>query len=334
MVRILPFLVLLGCGAKQPAPAQAPSASAQAPSHPYKHILEGPGAAETLEPSGVTIIGDTLWIVSDDDGWVVAYDLPLIDGVNEPAAAFQIPASSKHGVKLEAIAPYGDGGALIFDIIPKRYWICQTLANHCRQASTEVPTRANNVIKAFMDPAKPWRYFTFEAIAGHGDARIFGVRSHTLEDGKVPVPMPFVVNQWGATALDGKPWEVNGRQYALSDMAIDKTDETLWMTWSYEKHVPKQKDEPEAEIDAKNTRDDVSGFIARAKLDPKTGLPQRLERCGDVLAGKPEGIAVTPDRVYVVFDQDKERKGGAADFPLKKNQDYALTLRKTDITCK
>jgi hypothetical protein len=144
--------------------------------------------------------------------------------------------------------------------------------------------------------------------------------------------MPLVVNQWGATALDGKPWEVNGRKYALSDMAIDKATDTLWMTWSYEKHVPKHK--TDGENDAKNTRHDVSGFIARATLDPQTGLPQRLERCGDVLEGKPEGIAVTHDRVYVVFDQDEERKDGADDFPIKKNQDYALVLRKKGIACK
>jgi len=99
-----------------------------------------------------------------------------------------------------------------------------------------------------------------------------------------------------------------GRAYGLSGMVVEA--EEIWMTWSYE--------------DEGHSQESVAGLLMLSRMDPKGGAWGKPQLC-EALEGKPEGIALWRDQLIIVFDQDRDRKGGPEGFPLRPDQDFALT---------
>lgn len=292
--------VLIGCGGP--------------PSYPY--VMEAPAKVRRWEPSGAAVRGDLLWVVNDREGYLAAYQLPLTPGVNTVQRAFTVlPHEGR--VKWEAIAPSGDAGLLLLEAISRTVWRCADPGDGCRTLERVPIDNANAVVDDAVP--EPPEYITFEGLAAQGERVLLGVRGYLPEAGGDEDfrAWSFVVDPTGRHVYDGAAWQHEGRAYGISALALDGS--TLWMTWSYE-------------LDSDATVDGVAGLLARAEIDPETGLPGTPTLCR-ALAGKPEGVAVWGrDHLVVVFDNDLRRKDPAREdaFPVAGNQDFATVVRKAD----
>ncbi len=296
------------------ATAALVTACGGAPSYPY--VLQAPDGVERWEPSAAVRRGDLLWVVTDRDGWVAAYALPLKTGLNLPVRSMRL-APFEGRIKWEGLAPLGDEGFLLLETMTRSLYRCPDPAAGCAGLERVDPARANAAIDALL-PGQV-EYVTLEGLAGEGDRVYLGARGYVA---KGLTSADFT--SWsvvslpdGTTTLGGAGWPHGGRSYGLSGMAADGS--TLWMTWSFE---DERDDRPEG----------VGGLLARAPIDPATGLPGRPRLCR-TLDGKPEGIAVLDrDHLVLVFDDDKARKDPSRRdrFALTPTQDFATVLRKAD----
>jgi hypothetical protein len=328
--------LLCACGGAPPAAPEPPEptpAARAAPIHP--HILEAPPAVQRWEPSGAAIRGDKLWVVNDRGGWLVAYDLPLKAGINKPTAAHEIlpkrldpvrtemmaralaPKIAKilaQRLKFEGLAPDGEKGLLLLEAISRTVWRCADPEGGCPTIEPVDIQKSNARLESLLPV--PVAYYSLEGVAG-GAKPLLATRGLMPENANDDDfrPWAIVVDGDGEATYDGTPLtDAAGRKYGISDIARD--GDTLWMTWSYE-------------VDADQTTTGVAGLLARAEIDPKTGLPGPARVCAP-LVGKPEGLAVHGDDLVVVFDNDKARKapGDATRFELTAAQDFARVVPK------
>lgn len=311
----------LGC-ASAPPPASTgalPTLDRPALAHPYRYRLLAPPGADRFEPSGAAAHEGTLWVVSDKDGWIASYALPLRPGANPATAGFQTPRLSPSlGTKLEAIAVTPDGVGLLLETFDRKVWRCPKLTT--QGCAAPEPVDVEKAVAAIVERVPgPWRWISFESLASRGEVLWLGVRSYRNE-GPVEVDVPWsqVVDQAGRvwTAAE-ETWTRDGLDYSLSDLVID--GETFWMTASFEAS--------DGAREAHAPRSGVAGLLLRAAVDPETGLPGPARVCAR-LTGKPEGVAVWGPWVVLVFDQDGRRKGTVDGFPLEQTEDYAAIYAK------
>ena len=280
----------------------------------HPHTVQAPTGIERWEPSGAVVIDEKLWVANDREGWIAAYPLPLDDGLNIPLVAHQLRPPLER-VKWEGAAPGPDGSLLLLEAISRTVWRCDNPQIGCKTL-TRVDTGAVNSTVNASIPV-PTQYVTFEGLASDGDHIWIGTRG-LVPQGKETYELrawSLVLDRTGGHAYNGAPWMIDGKPYALSDIAVD--GDVMYMTWSYE-----------FELDFKRTG--VSGLLARATLDPQTRLPGVPELC-QMFVGKPEGLADWGRNLVVVFDNDRARKNptNPETFDLNDNQDYARVVPKS-----
>ena len=323
-------------GAPAPAPEAQPAPAPKAePPALHPHVVEAPAGVDRWEPSGAAVIGDALWVVNDRGGWIAAYALPLAPGRNAPTAAHQIapgrldpqrtqamsralaPRIAKilaKRMKWEDMAPDGKGGLLLLEAISRTVWRCPDPGAGCQEIAPFDVAKATAKLESLLP--MPVAYYSLEGLAAGGDSVLLGTRGLMPENAKEDdfVPWAIVVKPGGEHAYDGKAWALDGHDFGISSMARD--GDTLWMTWSYE-------------LDGDGTRSGVAGILAKALIDPKTGLPGKPALCAKI-DGKPEGLAVYGDNLVVVFDNDRARKkkGDPTRFDITPAQDFARVLPK------
>lgn len=300
----LAALLLAGCGAR-PTGAPAPAAV----------VLQAPPGVDRWEPSGAVALDGRLWVVNDREGWIAGYDLPLADGVNAPTAASRVVPPGIDKIKWEGAAPAAAGGLLMLEAFSRTVWRCADPAAGCPALEPVDVAPANAAIDALLPG--PVEYVIMEGLAAHGDRVLVGTRAY-LAQGRESHEFQVwsvTLDAAGTHTYDGAEWSVDGRTYGLSGIAFDGPD-TLWSTWSFED----ERDETSA---------GVSGLLARAEIDPATGLPGRPHLCRK-LDGKAEGIAVLADELVLVFDNDKARKSisDRGKLPVPPDRDYAALVPK------
>ena len=217
-------------------------------------------------------------------------------------------------IKWEGLAPHGEKGVMMLEAISRAVWTCADPEGGCPVLEPLDIAKANQQIEAMLPG--PVAYYSLEGIASKGDQILLATRGLMPEDAGEDDfrPWPVVVKPTGESVYDGKPWNNGGKDFGISDIALD--GDVLWLTWSHE-------------VESNNTSEGVAGILGRAALDPKTGLPGPPKACTE-LKGKPEGLAVHGDNLVVVFDNDRARKGtDPSRFAITPAQDFARVVPKS-----
>jgi len=327
-------LGLLSCQTAQRAPAEqgavSPHPSAEVSSYRPLSVkatdttarLQGAKGVKKWEPSGVARVGEDLWVVSDKDGWLARYRLPL-SPVSEPVQVTQLKVPLDNRLKWEGLEVHPEGGLLLMEAISRSVWGCKYPKAGCTQLSILDAGSVNDELNTLAQ--RPFYYLMFEALTVIDGRAWVGVRgmnakpSADHEGGLVPwiswasfggaEPLPII-----PPAQGGAPAFVyEGRAYGLSG-AVNDGEGGLWVTLSYEDEEG-------------DTRASVSGVLARLKLPLSptqlTGEAPELSVCARFEL-KPEGVTLSPTGApIVVFDVDADRKGdGPERFNLKRTEDY------------
>ena len=317
---------------------------------PYK--LLGPKEVERWEPSGVAATNEGLWVVSDREGWMTFYPLPLKKGVNEPSIMHKLKPDLKNRIKWEGLdwaesKADGTSSLLILEAISRSIWQCDQPKDGCPKLTRIDPLPLNN----FLNNAVPktFKYIMFEAVAFFQGPMI-GVRGY--QDSKRGlVPWSLLTAFDGKMVLDARSSiTVDGKKYGVSGATFDAKREGFWLTWSYED-------------EGGSTAGSVAGMLSfapiqMAKKEEESTSPKGLEFGSnriDLHTGglkvctrfqlKPEGVSVNKkDELFVVFDEDLDRKAGEESdspttassqrFPLLDNQDYLYTANADKLLAK
>ena len=295
--------------------------------------LIGPSNVKRWEPSGVAILGQTLWVVSDRDAWLAEYQLPLKAGANEPISASILKPNVSNRIKFEGLEATADGALLIVEAISRTVWRCVAPKEGCPQLSAVSLDALNPALNKAVP--EPYKYIMFESVSRHQETLIVGVRGfQSKKNGLTPwsllaSPAPALIHHAPRGLV------VEGRRYGLSGASADDRRGGLWLTWSYE------------DEDGKTTSA-VAGLLTFAPWQvakkeemsaPKGGILELgahrigpLQFC-QTFPLKPEGVTTHDQEVIVVFDEDLDRKGGRSDqFNLRGNEDYAWVGR--GVTCR
>ncbi len=303
-------------------------------------VLQAPEGVERWEPSGAVAIGEQLWVVNDKDGHIAAYALPLKPGVNTASAGHKIDYTRMDPVrtallsghlseakakemakrlKFEGAAPSGEKGMLLLEAISRSVWRCPEPEKGCPELRPVDTAAANDAMDKKLP--EPVTYLSLEGLAAHGERVWVGSRGFMPKgkDGDAYRPWPVIGTAEGELAWDGSPQTRGGKAYGLGAMVADEGG--LWLSFSHERETDPRKS-------------GVAGLLARATIDPATGLPGAPTQCRD-LPGKPEGLARWGEWLIVVFDNDRARKGKGdpTRFQLGHDQDYALMLKASEA-CK
>lgn len=300
-------LVGAGCGA-------APDHLHGAPPLPSAaRVLNGP--TTPWEPSAAEVVGGRLWVADDKHGQIVPFKLPL-QAVNDPdGPAIELPTQAK---KLEALAATADGKGLIaWEVIGGQVVRCPT-PEGCNTGPVSTPAVKAAARGLAEGEDRDVEYVNLEGMARRGDRLYFGVRQYRRKAGGVDIPWSVILTDEGLPVGFGAPRpfiDAQGRAYGISSLAVD--GDHLWVVWSFE-----------AEGAA---RSDVRGYLTRAPIQPD-GTLWPLQRCRALPDGKPEGLAVWGEKLVVVFDNDRDRKGPAAPekFRLNPNQDFVEIIDKPE----
>lgn len=297
----LAALLAAGCGGA-PAPASDSGAGIDASTM----RIVAPEGVDRWEPSGGAIRGDRLWIVNDRGGWLAAYALPLKPGQNAPIMAHAVKPNDGR-VKFEALAPDGEGGLLLLETMKRSVWRCAAPDAGCPDLERVDTDDALDLLEDSVP--KPVNYITYEALAHSGERLWVGSRGYETVDGTFH-PWALIAEPSGRITYDGQPWVVDGKAYGLSDIAVQ--GDWMWMTWSHES--------------TGSCAADVAGLIARAPLSAD-GVPGQPTLC-HVVGGKPEGVVPDGDGLWVIFDQDGDRKDPSdpTKFPLAQTEDIVRRL--------
>ena len=284
--------------------------------------LQGAKGVEKWEPSGVARIGEDLWVVSDKDGWLARYPLPL-SPISEPTQVTQLKVPLDNRLKWEGLEVHPEGGLLLMEAISRSVWWCKDPKAGCTELSRLEAGAINDELNTLAH--RPFYYLMFEALTVIDGRAWVGVRgmnakpSADHEGGLVPwiawasfgagEPQPIIPPaQGGAPAFT-----YEGRSYGLSG-AVNDGEGGLWVTLSYEDEEG-------------DSRASVSGVLARLKLPLSptklTGEAPELSVCARFEL-KPEGVTLSATGApIVVFDVDADRKGDTPErFNLKRTEDY------------
>lgn len=260
---------------------------------PYQRILTAPAGSTLWEPSGVAVVGDTLWVANDKDGVLAAYTLPLALGTNSPVRSMSVRPNGVtpkwEGLRWEPAT----GTFLLLNATGNTVWRCDPATNCATQTSVGVAPTVTALGAATR----------LESIAPTPVHLLLGTRASPSK----------TADEAGVATTLGNP-SPDGRAYQMSDALY--LNGRFYMTWSYE--------------GAGTTLNDVAGFLAVTELDAN-GRPDPLRfRICKTLAGKPEGLDVWGDDFVVVFDEDDARKAkaviDATRFTLRSTEDYAALV--------
>lgn len=299
-----------------------------------KSKLLGAQGVRKWEPSGVAVLGERLWVVSDKEGWLASYDLPLKEGALTPRATHQLTPPLDNRVKWEGLEAHPKGGLVLLEAISRTVWWCHDPEGGCPQL-TSLPMKALNPALNQAAPL-PFRYLMFEALLVTPHGVWVGTRGlNALPSGDSKGGLtPWSV--WGQVTGEGAPrvvrphddaWRFEGRLYGLSGASYDPRG-GAWLTLSYE------------DEDAEGSSA-VSGLLVYAPL-PLTptqlsGPAPSAQVCAR-FSLKPEGVTLdAKGHPIVVFDQDSDRKGGRTKrpqrFALELNEDYVWHAPAQLLSC-
>ena len=323
--------------------------------------LLGPQGVERWEPSGVVSTESTLWVVSDREGWLTQYQLPIKPGSNSPIAAHQIKPPLKNRLKWEGLEWSRDSngeinGLLLLEAISRTVWRCERPEEGCPVLTRLDPEPLNELLNTAVK--EPFQYIMFEALA-YLDEPLVGVRGFQHKT-KGLTPWSLLSNFKGGMILDARETlVVDKRRYGLSGATYDRSSQGFWLTWSYEEEegvkrdavsgflsfsplrIAKQKGSKE-KIDSKNVR--LNGTLEYGDVRIEHLNQGQFKLCAR-FGMKPEGVAVNDaGLLFVVFDEDRDRKAGkeqvnesdkeqSGRFPLLSHQDYIFT-QSVDTTLK
>ena len=272
-----------------------------------KTRLQAPAGVNRWEPSGAAVIGDELWIVSDRGGRLAAYSLPLPEGAHRPIRSFTLELPLENRLKLEGLELQADGSLLILEVISRSLWRCAAPLEGCPSLERVDLSAAQPRLDAL--PPRPFKYVMLESVLVAGGERYVGTRGYMPREGEAQT-LTAILNPTGAHFFSRpEGFVLDGRSYGLSGATA--TGEGLWTTWSSEKE------------DSVRSRD-LFGLVAYSAgaTASEWGTPTPCYR----FQAKPEGVARWRDQLIVVFDEDKDRKGGSIPsdrFPLEGSEDYA-----------
>lgn len=283
--------------------------------------IQGAPNVEKWEPSGVALYEGDLWVVSDKDGWLARYTLPL-QKVSQPVQVIQIKLPLDHRLKWEGLEVHPQGGLLMMEAISRSVWWCKDPKANCSELSKISSGAVNDELNTLAN--RDFYYLMFEALTVIEGQAWVGVRgmnakaSADHEGGLVPwiawasfngePALPIVPpNATQSAFLDQK------RVYGLSG-AVNDGQGGLWVTLSFEDEEG-------------DSRESVSGILAHLQLPLSsvqlTGAQPKAKVCAR-FDMKPEGVTLTNEGLpIVVFDVDSDRKGQAShQFNLARTEDY------------
>ena len=347
------LLTLSACQSAPKAPQSAPTEALTAkPEHLLKsksslplHVsakdmsarLQGAPGVKKWEPSGVALSQGKLWVVSDKDGWLASYPLPL-KAVSEPSYTAQLKTPLDNRLKWEGLEAHPEGGLLLMEAISRSVWWCKSPSEGCPQLKRYELQATNNRLNELA--GRPFYYIMFEALTFIDGAPWVGVRgmnakpSADHEGGLLPWIAWLRAGELSPQAeaeglippqgtLEQSAFKYQGRSYGLSGAVRDGAG--LWVTLSYE----------DEDGDSASS---VSGLLAYLKLplssDSLTGASPRAKICAEFEL-KPEGVTLLESGApLVVFDVDADRKGDRPDqFQLKLTEDYAWVAPSSLSSC-
>ena len=309
-----------------------------------KSRLRGAEGVSKWEPSGVVALGERLWVVSDKDGWLASYPLPLPEGSISPLSTAQLAPPGPTRVKWEALEAYPEGGLTLLEAISRTVWWCRDPEAGCPQL-TPLPMEALNPALNHAAPL-PFRYLMFEALLSTPSGLWIGTRGLNAKPSGSSAGGLYPWSVWGQVTGEGAPqvvsplegaWTFEGRRYGLSGASADVGGESgeqgagVWLTLSYE------------DEDAEG-REAVSGLLVYAHLpltpDQLSGPQPSAHLCAR-FSLKPEGVTLNSDgRPIVVFDQDSDRKRQVATqdepqrFKLDQTEDYVWLAPQASLACR
>jgi hypothetical protein len=297
---------------------------------PILHAMKG---IKRWEPSGAAVIGETLWIISDRGARLARYTLPLQKGKNKVLDAWKLKPDLDHRIKWEGLEADTQGRLWLLEAISRSVWLC----DQPRLGCPKLKRVDLGMMNQKMDPIVPkdFKYIMFEAIAIDAQGPLVGVRGFNDKQ-KGLTPWSLLVRPNSNLLMSqsqGLLWQ--GKSYGLSGAHFDHTAKGFWITWSYED-------------ESKNTKNSVAGLLSFLPLSKKVSLPQSSSKNNQKITPslqanlpnfpedlklcmqfplKPEGVTRWKDQIIIVFDEDKDRKGGknhqGDQFALKRSQDYA-----------
>lgn len=300
-------------------------------------LISGPKQVTRWEPSGVVSSSEGLWVVSDREGWITYYTLPLSPKDNQPKLAFQLKPKIENRIKWEGLEwAYNDAGEvtalLLLEAISRSIWHCDSPHEGCPRLNPLPMEPLNQQLNQAVP--RPFKYIMFEGLAFYQQEYLIGVRAFQDKE-KGLSPWSLLANQKGELSLDARtPLEYEGKTYGISGATFDSKLKGFWLTWSYEE-------------EAGSTREAVRGLLTFSPLreeanQAETANQEQLRKgtrlidheigkgtqlCA-IFHMKPEGVTVNDqDQLFVVFDEDLDRKDDETPqtngrFKLKDHQDF------------
>ncbi len=291
-------------------------------------LLKANKGNDRFEPSGVAVIDDFAWVVSDRDGWVVAYEIDALQkgGKHKAKKALQLNIPGGGRTKWEAVEWDGKRGLYLLEAISRSIWYCPTVDDQCKglvqKDSTLVQNHLNEIYQKKL--GSDLNYLMLEGLALdiQKDELYLGLRGfHSKSKGYTPSSLLISLKGNLILSMD-QGLEIDGVSYGLSGVTMHREGSKLyfWMTWSFEN-------------ESDTTQKGVGGKLIQWVVDEselKGELKKEQLKLCHSFAYKPEGISVFENKIIVVFDEDKDRK---KDFHLTKKQDYAWIKEIQDLKC-
>ena len=299
-------------------PILSPQALSQLP------ILNAMKGIHRWEPSGATVIDDFLWIVSDRKGVLAHYKLPLQQGENDVTQGWKLKPALTHRIKWEGLESDQAGHIWILEAISRSVWHCKQPTQGCPKL-TKIDTDALNQM-VNQSVQAPFKYVMFEALALDAQGILLGIRGYQHQNKGL--------QNWShllranlktlVSVTSGLQWQ--NKSYGMNGVYFDPQERGFWITWGHEREEDHSKQGvsglltflPQDSVQ-KHMISDVSG------RKNYTMNPSKIKLCMQFPL-KPEGVTRWKDQIIVVFDNDKNRKGGPTaheKFVLQRRQDYA-----------
>lgn len=296
-------------------------------------ILHARKGVKRWEPSGAAVIGETLWVISDRGARLARYTLPLHKGKNKVLDAWKLKPDLDHRIKWEGLEADTQGRLWLLEAISRSVWLCDQPKLGCPKLQRVDLGMMNQK----MDPIVPrdFKYIMFEAIAIDAQGPLVGVRGFNDKQNGL-TPWSLLVRPTSNLLMSqsqGLLWQ--GKSYGLSGAHFDSIAQGFWITWSYEDESKNTKNSVAGLLSflpqSKNVNTSQSSLKHTQQTTPSLqanlpNFPEDLKLCMQFPL-KPEGVTRWKDQIIIVFDEDKDRKGGKThqgeQFALKRSQDYA-----------
>ncbi|MAD61319.1 MAG: hypothetical protein CMH49_07400 [Myxococcales bacterium] len=301
--------------------------------------ITGPKQVSRWEPSGIVSSADGIWVVSDREGWITYYKLPLNQGDNQPTIAHKLSPKLENRIKWEGLEwernQEGQITALLLlEAISRTVWRCDSPHDGCPRLDKVALEPVNQLLNKSVP--SPFKYIMFEGLAYHEQEILIGVRA--FQDKKNGLtPWSLLSNLKGDLLLDArKPLQFEGKEYGMSGVSFDAEHQGFWITWSYEDEEGSIQESVKGILSfsplkyAKNHKENPNKQAKSLEFGAKR-LDHTLDVGSQICAVfqmKPEGVSVSEKGdLFVVFDEDLDRKDAETfkdtkRFALQDNQDF------------